>query len=278
MVSLFRGPLCLPPGPSTTQVLQLETRSPGGDHRRIPPEQEEGAGLHLSLVRDDHQDLGPDYWGRWSVPGLSGAAEKFMCKAWADIMIKQYKSTWRRWSCWCLRRDRDPVAADVIHILNFLASLAEEGLAYRSINTFRSAISAGHTVVDGFPVGEHPFVCRRLWGIRLSLPPEPRYSALWDVNQVLNLFFSWQPNRFFSSKELLAKLAMLLCLISCRRVSDVRALDISDRIFNPSGVTFTTRRRTKCGTKSISYPAFPYSTKLCVVSCLKAYEEMSPLG
>lgn len=167
------------------------------------------------------------------------------------------------------------MAADVTHAINLLASLAEEGLAYRTINTFRSAISAGHSAVDGTPVGEHPFVCRLMWGIRLSLPPEPRYSALWDVNQVLNYFLSWQPNRFLSRKELSAKLAMLLCLVSCRRVLDVRALDISGRICSPSGVTFTIQQRTKCETKVISYPAFPDCPKLCVVSCLKAYEEMS---
>lgn len=130
-------------------------------------------------------------------------------------------------------------------------------------------------MVDSSPVGEHPLVCRLLRGIRLSLPPEPRYSQLWDVNRVLNLFQSWQPNRFLSRKELSAKLAMLLCLVSYRRVSDVRALDVTGRIFSPTGVTFTIRRCTKCGTSSISYPAFPDSPKLCVVACLKAYEEMT---
>lgn len=129
--------------------------------------------------------------------------------------------------------------------------------------------------MDGVSLGEHPLVCRLLRGVRLSLPPEPRYSALWDVNLVLNLFLSWQSNRHLSRKELSAKLAMLLCLISCRRVSDVRALDISGRMFTPEGVTFTLLRRTKCHTRVISYPAFPDSPKLCVVQCLKAYELMT---
>ena len=34
-------------------------------------------------------------------------------------------------------------------MVNFLASLAASGLAYRSVNNFRSAISAGHIQVDG---------------------------------------------------------------------------------------------------------------------------------
>lgn len=163
----------------------------------------------------------------------------------------------------------------VVPTLNYLAERASEGLAYRSINAIRSAISAAHQPVDGAHLGEHPFVCKLLRGIRLSLPPEPHYSVLWDVNLVLNLFLSWQHNRYLSLKELLAKLAMLLYLISCRRVSDVHALDISARVFSPEGVTFTVSCRTKSMTRSVSYPAFPDTPILCVVQCLKAYEDLT---
>lgn len=167
------------------------------------------------------------------------------------------------------------MGSDIVQVLNFLASLAEQGLAYRSVSTFRSAISAGHATVQGKLVGEHSFVCRLLLGLRLSLPPEPRYSEMWDVNKVLNLFLSWQDNEYLTRKELSAKLAMLLCLISCRRVSDVRALDITGRVFSLLGVSFTVCRRTKTHTRVIEYPAFQESPKLCVVRCLKAYEDMT---
>lgn len=133
-----------------------------------------------------------DYRGRWSLPGLSEYAEDLLSKAWAGSTIKRYRSAWRRWYCWCVRRGCDPMGAELTQILNFLASLSQQGLAYRSVNTFRSAISAGHVRVQGKPVGEHPFVCRLLRGLRLSLPPEHRYSELWNVNRVLNLFLSWQ--------------------------------------------------------------------------------------
>lgn len=129
------------------------------------------------------------------------------------------------------------MGADVVHVLNFLAALAKDGLAYRSINTYRSAILAGHLPFDNRPIGEHPLMCKLLRGIQLSVPPEPRYSVLWDVNKVLNLFRSWPSNKYLSRKQISAKLAMLLCLISCRRVSDVRALDLTGRICTPEGVT-----------------------------------------
>lgn len=65
---------------------------------------------------------------------------------------------------------------------------------------------------------------------------------------------------------------MLLCLVSCKRVSDIRALDLAGRQYTPDGVTFNITRRTKCNSSLVSYPSFPDNPKLCVVHCLKEYE------
>ncbi|XP_078514273.1 uncharacterized protein LOC144773243 [Lissotriton helveticus] len=65
------------------------------------------------------------------------------------------------------------------------ANSASSGSAYRTVNSFRSAISAGHDFVDGKPIGEHPMVSKLLRGIRLLKPPCPKYVALWDVSIVL---------------------------------------------------------------------------------------------
>jgi len=42
--------------------------------------------------------------------------------------------------------------------MNFLASLFEQGYQYRSVNSYRSAISSVHEKVDGEEVGKHPLV------------------------------------------------------------------------------------------------------------------------
>ena len=83
---------------------------------------------------------------------------------------------------------------------------------------------------------------------------------------------SWEDNESLSLKMLSFKLTILLCLISIKRVSDVRALDISRRQFSPQGVKFTIVRRTKTGLHSVFYPFFPSHPRLCVVRCLQAYE------
>lgn len=80
-------------------------------------------------------------------------------------------------------------------------------------------------------------------------------------------------NKYLLIKQMSAKLATLLCLISCRRVSDVRALYLTIRVFTMKGVTCHLSRRPKCNSKLVYYPAFHNACKLCVLRALKAYED-----
>ena len=61
---------------------------------------------------------------------------------------------------------------------------------------------------------------------------------MWEVSTVLKFLESWPDNSDLSKKQLSAKLAMLLCLISCKRALDEKVLDIAGRMFSPSRVTF----------------------------------------
>ena len=67
----------------------------------------------------------------------------------ADLLIaatrtsthKTYESSWNRWCRWCSGRQIDPLSSSINDILIFLTEVFNEGLAYRSINVLRSAIS-----------------------------------------------------------------------------------------------------------------------------------------
>ncbi|XP_044127924.1 uncharacterized protein LOC122921764 [Bufo gargarizans] len=206
------------------------------------------------------------------VEGVSEATRRLLDNAWAPGTRKSYRAAWGSWVGWCMERDLDPVSASVTHLLQFLTSLFEAGKAYRTINLFRSAISSTHQGFDGVPAGRHPLVSRLLRGSRLARPPRPRFTATWDVSLVLSFLSSWPDNASLSLRQLSAKLLTLFCLISCKRVSDVRALDHDARSFTPEGVTFNITRRTKTNIRSVSYPSFPSSPALCPVVCLREYE------
>lgn len=146
----------------------------------------------------------------------------------------------------------DPVDAPVIEVANYLADLFKSGLSYRTVNYYRSAISAGHSLINDFSIGTDPLIHREMKGIRLKRPPKPKYDSLWNMNLIFELFSSWPDNSSLTRKQLSIKLATLLCLISFRQVSVVKALEISNRIYSPDGVW----KSTKTMSENIFYPFF----------------------
>ncbi|XP_044141804.1 uncharacterized protein LOC122931813 [Bufo gargarizans] len=103
----------------------------------------------------------------------------------------------------------------------------------------------------------------------ISLDGETKEELSWWIHNL--------QNSDLSLRQLSAKLVTLFCLISCKRVSDVRALDYDARSYTPEGVSFDISRRTKSHIRSVAYPAFPASPSLCPVECLKEYEARTSL-
>ena len=53
------------------------------------------------------------------------------------------------------------------------------------MNSYRSAISALHSKVDGYAVGgQHPLITKMLREVYNGRPPLARYSTFWDVGVV----------------------------------------------------------------------------------------------
>ena len=85
-------------------------------------------------------------------------------------------------------------------------------------------------------------------------------------------------NESLSLKQISQKLAVLMALMKVSRTSELRALDILFRVYRPNGVVFILASLTKKRTpglppKELLYGAFPSDKRLCVVECLKSYEE-----
>lgn len=185
---------------------------------------------------------------------------------------KNYSSAWLAWVDWCLGQHLDPLSTSSIQVVNFLSKLFQQGRSYRTINLHRSEISAGHPLIQGLAIGKEPLVCRLLRSIRLKNSPGSRYSILWDVNIILHFLKDWPDNKDIALKQLSAKLAILLCLISFRRVSDVRDFNVNNRSFSLEGVCFYVSRCTKTSSSLILYPPCIQEPKLCVVNCLRTSE------
>ena len=59
----------------------------------------------------------------------------------------------------CSERKIDPFCSNINQILEFLSQIFQNGLQYRTINNYRSEISAFHDQIQVKPVEEHPRIC-----------------------------------------------------------------------------------------------------------------------
>ena len=165
----------------------------------------------------------------------------------ADLLIaatrtsthKAYESIWNCWCRWCSGRKIDPISSSISDILIFLTEVFNEGLAYRSLNVLRSALSSTHPKMDGFSVGQHPYVTRLLKGALNKRPPKPRYSHTWNVDIKIKYMMSLGKNNTLSLKTISMKLFTLFALTCPERISALASLDLGHCNVLPEGVSFT---------------------------------------
>ena len=207
--------------------------------------------------------------------GISKGASALILSSWRKATETAYSCSWRRWEQWCVRSGYSSIRAPLNAVLDFLASEYAEGKQYRTINSYRSAISMTHMPIDGVVVGKHPLVSRLLKGVFNSRPPQPRYAATWDVGQVLEHIASLGRNENLSLKRLSHKLAVLLALSNASRASELYALDTRYMSRDEGGISFTIAELTKTARpgkkKAVHYPPFKGEGKLCPVRALNEY-------
>ena len=84
---------------------------------------------------------------------------------------------------WSAERKIGPFCSNINQILGFLTQRFQNGLQYRTINNYRSVISAFHDPIQGKPLGEHPRICSLVAGV---FNRRPRYCFNWNVQTVID--------------------------------------------------------------------------------------------
>ena len=206
------------------------------------------------------------------VRGILGDVAKLILAAWPPGTNSVYNSAWNKWHSWCDELKIDSFCPTLANITAFLAHYFDKGLEYRTINTYRSALSGVLPPIEGFPVGQHPLVVRLLKGI---LDLRPRYQQAWDVNVALDFLRSLPTNEALPLSTLSQKLALLLALTAPKRSSELKMLDLCFMRFLPEGVVFQLPGLTKTSSdvKSVFFAKFDDCEKHCVVHCLQSYIE-----
>lgn len=140
--------------------------------------------------------------------------EKSWRKSWRKSTRDQYDVHFRKWMLFCSKRNVDPHDISVGNVIRFLTHLYNAGLGYSSINTARCALSS-------FDCASCHLVCKFMRGVFNSRPTQSRYTMVWDVNIVLNMFRQWKDNSELTLKELTLKTVTLVALITVQRVHSI---------------------------------------------------------
>lgn len=94
-------------------------------------------------------------------------------------------------------------------------------------------------MIEGRPVGEHPLVTRLLKVCYNINPPRPKYSIMWDPDQVLNYFVSLGEKRILSLAQLASKMVTLVALATLMSVSEI-ALIVYESVVFPKAASNST--------------------------------------
>ena len=176
--------------------------------------------------------------GQYSSSGLSSRTANLILSSWHAGTNKRYSLVWQKFCDWYCSKQINPVQSSIVQVAEFLTQEFDTGKCYRTINSYRSALSSVLPPIDGKPVGQHPFIVRLLKGIFNEKPPLPRYTTTWNVDTVLTYLKTLHPVAGLSLKLLTLKLKALLALVTAQRAQTLVALDTTYMSITPNTITF----------------------------------------
>ena len=104
-------------------------------------------------------------------------------------------------------------------VANFLAILADTlRFSYQSVCGYRSAISKIHVGQGDLPLGKTRPIKRLTRATFIANPPIPRYSQIWDVDQLLSFLETLHPLDRLTDMELSMKTLALVATLSISRL------------------------------------------------------------
>ncbi|KAI2655719.1 Transposon Ty3-G Gag-Pol polyprotein [Labeo rohita] len=142
---------------------------------------------------------------------LSEGVLNTISQARAPSTRRLYAFKWSVFSTWCSTQ------------------LLDKGRSPSTLKVYVAAIAASHAPIAGQSIGRNNLVVRFLKGSRRMNPSRPHTIPTWDLSTVLRALKSspFEPLSDADLKTLTLKSALLLALVSVKRIGDLQALSIS---------------------------------------------------
>mgnify|MGYP001553102007 CR=1 FL=1 len=208
--------------------------------------------------------------------GFCQSVSKVMAGARRPNTYQQYATYYARWWAYCLKRKVDPHSPSIQECTRFIDILRRKlNLKYSALCTAKAAINSIANI-DGKPAGAHPDFKMYMAGVAQLLPRIPRYSLIWDHNQVLDCLRAWSPNKELTKLKLAMKLLVLLLLVTGQRVQTMNYLHLDDMQLSKCECKFLVTENLKHSrgngpATEVMLKSFPTDRRICPITCLKAY-------
>ena len=177
--------------------------------------------------------------------GLSEEAASIAGKARRPSTRLSYNSRLSRFSRWCGHKQVDPFSTSVGDIADFLLHVYKTGAQARTVQGYRSAISAvHHGLPDGTSVSHNSCLSSLIKGMFNERPPIRKFLPEWDLPMVLrSIAADSSPLGSLSMLDLSKRTAFLVAVASGRRCSEIHALSTNAEHmrFSRSGVSMLPR-------------------------------------
>lgn len=194
----------------------------------------------------------------------------------AQNTLKQYNVTFKLWWQFCKENNLNFLELSTTQVLIFLTEQFDNGAAYGSLNTHRSALS----FLLGSEVGEDANIKRLLKGAYRLRPSTPKYSTTWDPQIVINFVSNWYPNKSLSIEKITKKLAILLALCTAQRVQTLSVIKINNVMPSSNGVKIIISDLVKTSAPGreqpiLFLPVFEQNKSICPATTLMDYLEVT---
>lgn len=195
-----------------------------------------------------------------------------MLSSLSDSTIKQYNTSLKLWWQYCTVNNIDAFEPSKTSILTFLTTQFNNGCAYGSLNSHRSALSA----FVGNNIGSDECVKRLLKGAYKLRPTRPKYSGTWDPQLVLNHISAWFPNTELSLEKITKKLVISLAICTAHRVQTLSLIKLENILFSQNGINIKITDVIKTSAPGrdqpvLFLPYFKENTSICPATVLSDY-------
>ena len=208
--------------------------------------------------------------------GLEVDTTSIIMASWRDNTKAKYSTYINQWLSFCETNGINYLQASPNDALKYLTQVFNNGRRHSTVAAARSALSAILPPQNGVPFGDLPIVSKFVKGVANLRPPLPKYTSVWHVNIVLNMFRSMADSQSLNLKDLTLKLTTLLCLVLIQRAQTIHTFDTDHIRIDTTGahIAFPAKlKQTKPGNhpQPVFIPYYLQETILCPVTTLQVY-------